>query len=931
MAKKFLLLTLSLLLGLTLTAQNAEKKVEIEKVIVVFKTHFDIGFTGLESEVVERYRTSMIDSALKTVNKSDKLAQDKQFSWTMPSWPVDRITENWEGQNDQRNGAIQQAIKEGRIKMHALPFTIESEAATPELIARSLEISRRIAKRYGIAPPRAAKMTDVPSHSWTLPTVLKAGGIEFLHLGCNPASQSPKVPLLFNWEGPDGEQLLTMYISGDYGTSVVPPKNWPYKTWLAMIMTGDNHGPPTNSEVKALLRKAKKRLPKGVEVKLGSLEDFSDAIKAENAEIPVIKGDMPDSWIHGVMTSPVETGIYLHGNRNLDSAEKLYALTRVTGNQLEKNSDFKISDLAINNPVIPDAQKNYTTFISRLYEEALRYAEHTWAINTTFMRPRLYGNAWEKAVANGTYKRYQKSWAEKGNYARRLNSGANKIIDKAIFQFEKNEAPLKIALFNPESTPQNSGTTIALPIDSSQYKKLANAYPYEIPSDLSTLTASDLIQVEIKNRKKVFTAYITNRNGGEWLFPYIQIKPLSINLIEITSVKKILRAYDNSLTKMESDKILIEIDKENGGISKILRKSDNQLIFKGNSFGAPLLEKFGTAEVNRYLDSYLKIHPDWAYNDLGKRDMPYAEYKTFSYQTKFIGIRQLKGFSEALFLMELEENSGIMTLTIQVENNGSQINFDWEIQNKKADPMPEAGWLQFPFSAKKWSWKLGRGGSFTDPQKDIVDNSYKDIAGVQEGAEILTPNFNVAIIPRESILVSVGRPGLWRFSKEISMEKPDLFVNLYNNQWGTNYRQWIGGTIHSSVSLFITEPKTSNNSSNRFLSDSASKALINPVIRVLKADSLPSQLKNSLFSISEKSAQLSEVKWIDNKTVEIRIWEKVGEKQNITVTLHPLFNPLRIEACSFAGEKKAILTQDNNKFQWELNPFQPQTFRIYLN
>ncbi len=38
----------------------------VERVIVVFKTHFDIGYTGLASEIVARYRTSMVGLKLFT-------------------------------------------------------------------------------------------------------------------------------------------------------------------------------------------------------------------------------------------------------------------------------------------------------------------------------------------------------------------------------------------------------------------------------------------------------------------------------------------------------------------------------------------------------------------------------------------------------------------------------------------------------------------------------------------------------------------------------------------------------------------------------------------------------------------------------------------------------------------------------------------------
>ena len=99
-------------------------------------------------------------------------------------------------------------------------------------------------------------MTDVPSHTWIVPTVLKHAGVDFLHLGCNSASGSPDVPLLFWWEGPDGSRVLTMYEASGYGSGLRPPADWPHKTWLALIHTGDNHGPPPPGQVQKLLDQA---------------------------------------------------------------------------------------------------------------------------------------------------------------------------------------------------------------------------------------------------------------------------------------------------------------------------------------------------------------------------------------------------------------------------------------------------------------------------------------------------------------------------------------------------------------------------------------------------------------------------------------------------------------------------------------------------
>ena len=43
-------------------------------------------------------------------------------------------------------------------------------------------------------------------------------------------------------------------------------------------------------------------------------------------------------------------------------------------------------------------------------------------------------------------------------------------------------------------------------------------------------------------------------------------------------------------------------------------------------------------------------------------------------------------------------------------------------------------------------------------------------------------------------LVSLNRPGMWKFSLDFIPKRPVLFLNLYNNQWNTNYRYWYQGT-----------------------------------------------------------------------------------------------------------------------------------------
>ena len=162
------------------------------------------------------------------------------------------------GQTPDRREKVLRAIQEGRFAVHALPFSLQTETLDLEDLVRGMGFSSRLARAAGIDIPRAAKMTDVPCHTWVVPTLLKHAGVKFLHIGCNGGSHVMKVPPLFWWEGPDGSRVLTAY-SPEYGTELLPPPNWPYHTWLAMIMTGDNHGPPTAAAGRRHSRKASRR------------------------------------------------------------------------------------------------------------------------------------------------------------------------------------------------------------------------------------------------------------------------------------------------------------------------------------------------------------------------------------------------------------------------------------------------------------------------------------------------------------------------------------------------------------------------------------------------------------------------------------------------------------------------------------------------
>jgi hypothetical protein len=739
----------------------------VAEVIIVFKTHFDIGYTDMASNVVQRYRTTMIDDALNVVDQNRGLPPDQQFVWTLPGWPMSKILEDWPGQTPERKQRILQALKDGRFVVHALPFTTHTELLEPEDLVRGLGFASRLARSVGLELPRDAKMTDVPCHSWIMPTLLKHAGVDFLHLGCNAASRSPEVPRLFWWEGADGSRVLTMYTAESYGTGLVPPADWPYKTWLALIHTGDNHGPPTPEEVRKLLEEAKEKLP-GVKVRIGRLSDFSDGILAEKAEIPVVRGDMPDTWIHGPMSDPQGAKLARNIRPEIGITELLNTHLRLWGVPVE------------------DAAPT----VNAAYERSLLYGEHTWGgalywvSQYTDGRAMVYGDEWKKLRAEGKYRRLEDSWAEHTAY---IEAARDLIRPKLAEQLKAlagtvKVSGLRIVVFNP--LPWKRDDLVEVNLDPAKFKTLK---PVEAvsPKDSGPRPAAPPPAKTFKELEP------TEAVPGGLRFIARDIPPMGYRTYVPSTEPAEERPFPHSPP-----------------FSNPLESIRLPELY--------LYERFDRDQVQAFVDSYVKLKVAWATNELGKpnlspaSEVPYRAVTPTNGQTSF---DRTAVSSAAIY--HAEPGDGLphgVTIKSVVYRGLPFSDLEVTIHNKPADPWPEAGWIRLP-AGEEGRAIIGRLGSliFAGPDSDrtgmnLVLGAGHHLMAVQGGLTrmyIQTPQtvlgHTSGLCPVDSPLVSLELPGCWKYSRDFAPHKPSVYINLFNNQWTTNFRLWNEGTWSSRV------------------------------------------------------------------------------------------------------------------------------------
>jgi len=864
----------TVLAGLTVVALMSgslfaeQPKSNVEEIIIVYKSHFDIGYTRLASEVIERYRTTTIEKALDVVEKNKNLPADQQFVWTIPGWPMKKMLEDWEGQTPQRRQKIRDAFRAGRFAVHALPFTMQIELMEPEGMVRSLGYASQLARDAGKPLPTGAKMTDVPCHSMLTPTLLKNAGVNFLHLGCNSGSMPPDVPFLFWWEGPDGSRVLTMY-SKTYGNSLLPPDNWKHKTWIGMIMGGDNHPAPGPEKVRAHIKEIHDKLP-DVKVRIATLGDFGDRMMKEDlSDLPVISGDMPDTWIHGAMCNPDGMILTRKAVPDLFAAESLDTLLR----------NWQV------------AKSDVTKTIADGYENSILYYEHTWGGAIDWLGKSSaaidyigqienwhYGDKWKADLKTGMFDRIMASWEEHTTYARNAGKFSTASLNNGMEALAKavNKKGYRTVAFNPLPWKRDA---------------IINGKP------VRNIPAGGYVTLPAKSPDAA--------------------KPIESG-----------NTYENKHFK-------VILDPASGTIrSLVAKRSGRELVDASgeHGFGQYLHEKFSIDEVRAYAKAYVRgafTWNRWAYLHLGKPNMPPASEMPYRALTpeNFTVTAAKSGNTTTIEMIAEQKDTGVnYPVTTRVIMYGDVPYLDLEMTiDKPADNRPEAGWICLPFKVDAPQFRVGRNGFIMDPAKDIVSSANHNLYAVGTGIAIFDKKGRgVGVCGQDTPLVSLGKPGCYKYDRTYVPKKPYVYFNLFNNQWSTNYRLWNEGKWTYRFRIW---------SFDRY---DAAEALLTPSfemrypVQTASVDAPAGKLptKQTGLSVSRRGVLITAFGANpDGEGTVLRIWEQAGVYGKVTVKLPKGMKAAKATPVNLRGEKTGETKSiRSNKLKFELGAYALASF-----
>jgi hypothetical protein len=404
----------------------------VGRVLVMFKCHFDLGFIDTQAGVMRKYFGEYFPRAIQ-IAKSMRNSGADRYVWTTGSWLLYEYLEQADSTQRKR---MEQAVREGDIAWHALPFSWQSELLDRSMMAGAIGLSRTLDRRFG-RTTTGAKMTDVPGHTRGLVGPLAENGVAFLDIGVNSASTPPQVPALFLWKDSAGRSLLVMYHHKAYGGVVRVPGS---DLAVAVEVRDDNSGPHSVAEIQKIYAGLRKQFPKA-RISAANLTDIANAVNPFRNTLPVFTQEIGDTWIYGVPSDPVKVARY----------REVARLRRgwIAAGQL------KVAD-----PVD----------IAFLRRFALA-AEHTWGTDTkTWLDFDHYTpDDLAQMLDQPKYKVVTKSWAEKrGDIDQGVSSLPPKLRQQAMGRLaELNAAPPSISELKPHNPGESiEGTHFAVALDS---------------------------------------------------------------------------------------------------------------------------------------------------------------------------------------------------------------------------------------------------------------------------------------------------------------------------------------------------------------------------------------------------------------------------------------------------------------------------------
>ena len=377
---------------------------------------------------------------------------------------------------------------------------------------------------------------------------------------------------------------------------------------------------------------------------------------------------------------------------------------------------------------------------------------------------------------------------------------------------------------------------------------------------------------------------------------------------------------------IENEFYKIQLDPAQGSIASMIEKKTGREVVNKSSeygFGQYVYERFSKADAENYTKSYVKAFgKEWANAELGRPNLTEGSHVfEKGNNAKILFSKSSVSVSATMIFAPTKNIPHDYSVKVTLYANSPYTELVWNINSKPAESWPEAGWISLPFNVTNPTFKLGRLGAILDPATDFVKGSNVDYGFLNTGMSIIDKNASgVALSSPDAPGVSLDRPGLWKYSVGFVPERSNVFVNLYNNVWSTNFTEWIEGSW--SVKLKLWSVDHYDNESSIITPSEEFRAPLKAVMVNNNGGNLP--VSAAGVQLSKKGVLLTAFgENPDGKGTILRLWEQAGSSGKCTITLPKNHAFKTALYCNLRGEPLSKEFKINDQIEVNIKAYEP--------
>lgn len=706
--------------------------------------HLDIGYTDYQAKVAE-LQSRNLDKVLDFLPQHPEMRFSLDGSWVLQNYFASR--------KEEVRKRFLEYVRQEKISVPAQYANLLTGYASLEELIRSLAYSHELHRTEGI-PFEYANITDVPSVTWSYPSVLNAAGIKYFAEATN--SDRGPIVLTGRWnekspfwrEGPDGSKVLmanTRQYSQLWFVCELPPEVGNCRQGLPAYLQqfdAPDYKPDAVLMFGSQLENTDARLsepqfvaqwqtsfayPKFI---LSSFPDYFRYIEHNyGPQLATVNGDGGPYWEDGVGSDAKTTAIDRNDQSRAVAAEELSTVSRYINPQI----------------AVP------RQLLDRVWTNLLLYAEHTW-------------DSWN-SVSQPDSQEAVEQLATKDEYVSQSQQAVSTLERESLSQIAQqiHMPSSSLLVFNSLSWPRSGLVELDLDRD-----KIVTEFPERTPVPFEVLTER--------------TGYRHVRFLAKDV-PSMGFKCYAIEVQHEASKASTASAGEQTETQgnvIENAYYRVEADEATGAVKSIFDKQLNR----------ELVDVSSPYRFNQYL--YVEGGTDDSQIVHMRRSLPLAELRIIpSFGGRVVGFRATP-FGKILTLEAKSLHTPSVRTEIILYDAEKKLEF---VNHITKEPVrgKEAAYFAFPVAAPKPSFQYEIQNGWVDPSKDMLKGAGLEWFSVGHWAKAACANWEVAIVPVDAPLMTLGDINRGTWPEEFHPKSSTMFSYVLNNYWHTNYRAEQGG------------------------------------------------------------------------------------------------------------------------------------------